>query len=493
MKYWVFQNNQVCGPYDPEELGRLPGYSLESFVCPEGKGSSMGDWRLASLIPELAPAAEQKAAQAPAFSPEDISLLNALQEKVALLESTAIQFQDSLGAKETELFGLRRELDSRQAAAADIQVKIQGLGERLAAMAQLRETVDGAVTAGKNVESSVKEVKSSVTDMSATIKELEGALQYQRQTIADLIAKFEASKVNEPAEAAGSVQRSKIFQGNSFVPPVAAVAPTVLISKSHKKTWLTTSAVFIVIALGAFVFWRGYRHFQQPAHQAFFLPYENLHGLEQHDGKLFTGDIRLQMLISFNRDGKLEDAERLDNHFVAGLCWADGTFWSTEKGRDAIYQHGPGPEHSILRIYATPNRKPLALCSDGDNIWAGDGEAAMVYNYLIEHSLNGTSLIPLKQYPLPGAAAFCASNGLLWVLDSKSRLSRYRYDAWTLAAVDGTDLSAWLTSDHPIVGLAAAPPFLWALASSPATLHRFDTRQLHWEPAAERLKRAKIR
>ena len=100
MKYWLFQNNQVCGPYDPEELGRLPGYSLESFVCPEGKGSSMGDWRLASLIPELAPAAEQKAAQAPAFSPEDISLLNALQEKVALLESTAIQVQDSLGALE---------------------------------------------------------------------------------------------------------------------------------------------------------------------------------------------------------------------------------------------------------------------------------------------------------------------------------------------------------------------------------------------------------
>ena len=54
MKYWIFQNNQVSGPYDADDLSQLPGYSAESLVCPEGrKGTSMGDWQRAGLVPAL--------------------------------------------------------------------------------------------------------------------------------------------------------------------------------------------------------------------------------------------------------------------------------------------------------------------------------------------------------------------------------------------------------------------------------------------------------
>ena len=203
MKYWLFQNNQVYGPYDPEELGRLPGYSLKSLVCPErSKGTVMGDWQRAGLIPDLVSSAPQKAAQPPEFAQKDISLLNVLQEKVALLENMATQLQESLRAKETEMLGLRRELDSRQALAGTLQAKIQGIEERLAAIAQLRETVDGAVAAEKNVESSVNEVKNSVTGVSTMVKEFEGALEDQRRTVADLLAKLDASKAAQSAVTA---------------------------------------------------------------------------------------------------------------------------------------------------------------------------------------------------------------------------------------------------------------------------------------------------
>ena len=54
MKYWMFQSNQVTGPYDPEDLPTVSGYSAETLVCPEGrKGTNMGDWQRASMVPEL--------------------------------------------------------------------------------------------------------------------------------------------------------------------------------------------------------------------------------------------------------------------------------------------------------------------------------------------------------------------------------------------------------------------------------------------------------
>ena len=64
MKYWIFQSNQVLGPYSPEDLSRLPSFSADSLVCSEGrKGTSMGDWQRAGMMPDLS-VVLAKAAQA---------------------------------------------------------------------------------------------------------------------------------------------------------------------------------------------------------------------------------------------------------------------------------------------------------------------------------------------------------------------------------------------------------------------------------------------
>ena len=48
MKYWVFQSNKVNGPYEPAELSRLPGFSAETLVCPEGRAAtSRKNWQRA--------------------------------------------------------------------------------------------------------------------------------------------------------------------------------------------------------------------------------------------------------------------------------------------------------------------------------------------------------------------------------------------------------------------------------------------------------------
>jgi hypothetical protein len=233
MKYWIFQNNEVCGPYDPDDLSGLPGYSAEALVCPEGrKGTRMGDWQRAGMVPSLSISlvkATQLAAAGRSSSPasaiyaglppeptlKDLAALGSLQEKVALMESSIAQFQEGMQSKETELLSLHREIDVRKGIEAELNTKIQELEGRLSAVSQLRETIDSAVAAEKSVEtdvksvesevkgvesavhgveSSVNEVKTSISGVSGSVKDLEAALEKQSRNIAELMADIQRLK-----------------------------------------------------------------------------------------------------------------------------------------------------------------------------------------------------------------------------------------------------------------------------------------------------------
>jgi|GEM_PF-5149970 len=91
MKYWVYLNNNVLGPYDKNEVLKMEGFTTETMLTPEvGPGAENQEWKPASEYPEFsqagqtsAPAAEtpQPAAETPqqtaapeAASPNEISL-----------------------------------------------------------------------------------------------------------------------------------------------------------------------------------------------------------------------------------------------------------------------------------------------------------------------------------------------------------------------------------------------------------------------------------
>src|ERR1035437_9620787 len=108
MKYWIFQNNQVLGPYAPDDLSRHAAFGAESLVCPEGRrGTSMGDWQRAGMVPDLS-VALVKAAQAqnaqgavatlaglpPEPTLKDLAVLGGLQEKMSMLEDVVLQLQE---------------------------------------------------------------------------------------------------------------------------------------------------------------------------------------------------------------------------------------------------------------------------------------------------------------------------------------------------------------------------------------------------------------
>ena len=222
MKYWIFQNNQVLGPYSPEDMSRLPSFTAESLVCPEGrKGTSMGDWQRAGMVPDLS-VALIKAAQAhnvrtpvaslaglpPEPTLKDLAVLGSLQEKMAMLEDVVLQLQEGLRVKDAELANLhvelagktqesseikkdaeelhretemrRREAEVLKAETEEFKRRIAELEERASAVSRLTETIDKAVEAEKHVEHDV-EVQGST--LAGLVQEIESLRSQMRDRI----------------------------------------------------------------------------------------------------------------------------------------------------------------------------------------------------------------------------------------------------------------------------------------------------------------------
>jgi len=214
MKYWIFQNNQVLGPYAPEDLGRLPSFGPESLVCPEGrKGTSMGDWQRAGMVPDLSvsliKASQAQSVRTPVatlggFPPEptlkDLAVLGSLQEKMSMLEDVVLQLQEGLRVKDAELAGLhaelagkaqessdirkdaeqfrretdlrRREAEALKSEAEEFKRKISDLEERVSSVNRLSETIDKAVEAEKHVEHDVEAHGATISELTHEIEAL---------------------------------------------------------------------------------------------------------------------------------------------------------------------------------------------------------------------------------------------------------------------------------------------------------------------------------
>ncbi|MDA4133256.1 MAG: hypothetical protein OK454_09070 [Thaumarchaeota archaeon] len=128
MKYWIFQSNQVLGPYEPDDLSRHSSFGAESLVCPEGRrGTSMGDWQRAGMVPDLSVAlvrasqshsVQSSVATLAGLPPEptlkDLAVLGSLQEKMSMLEDVVLQLQEGLRVKDTELAALHSELAGKE-------------------------------------------------------------------------------------------------------------------------------------------------------------------------------------------------------------------------------------------------------------------------------------------------------------------------------------------------------------------------------------------
>lgn len=79
MRYWVYTNNEVQGPFETRELAAKPGFSGSSLVCPEAAGGGQAaEWKEASNYPEIF-AAPPAPADPPAAAPKPAPAENMLE------------------------------------------------------------------------------------------------------------------------------------------------------------------------------------------------------------------------------------------------------------------------------------------------------------------------------------------------------------------------------------------------------------------------------
>ncbi len=226
MKYWIFQNNQVLGPYEPDEMCKISVFSPESLVCPEGRrGTSMGDWQRAGMVPDLSVALVRASSSGegrtavlsiaglpPEPTLKDLAQLGSIQEKVAMLEEVVLQLQEGLRAKDAELSSVHQalagksleaseikgEAASRQREAEELKRQISGLEDRLSSVRLLSETLDKAVEEERRVEQDVEKQGQTITDLARDVEELRRQLEESKTRQAEIAAAPQISPIDLP-------------------------------------------------------------------------------------------------------------------------------------------------------------------------------------------------------------------------------------------------------------------------------------------------------
>jgi len=222
MRYWLFQNNQVVGPHDRDELASVAGFCAESLVCPEGrKGTQMGDWQRAGVISELAevllktskvPAAVIAGSGQGLLPPEptlrDLAILGSLQEKLTLLESVISQLQDDLRARTQDLTQIKVDYELKSRESELLKAKLDDMEKRLAQAELLKEAV---------AKSQVQEQAIAQTQVSqaAEIEKVSTRLELAQEDLQRQVSEIRRRSA-EPEE--------KAFKAEA-APPPAAFAP----------------------------------------------------------------------------------------------------------------------------------------------------------------------------------------------------------------------------------------------------------------------------
>ena len=147
MKYWVYQESQVRGPFDRAQIRDIKGFAEDTLVCPEGrKGTDMGDWQRAGTLPELATLFGRSQIATTIRGLEESTLgdtVSELKKKFARLENTVEQIENKERLLEDREARARiAELESRLSnlvspdvsSLEKLEAEVRNLRERLAAV-----------------------------------------------------------------------------------------------------------------------------------------------------------------------------------------------------------------------------------------------------------------------------------------------------------------------------------------------------------------------
>ncbi len=227
-RYWIFQNNQVVGPFSIEELVSRPDFSGDALVCPEGRqGTDAGDWQRASLMSSISqamskpksPVPSQLAPSQPDPSPEfsgdtllikELSLLGAVHEKLGALGQNVSQMQESVKDVKRELDEFRTKFDGDNGQAKEWDQRIKNLENISASFGGLKDSIEKIAVdsraQGVSLEEATRSQKRWIEELSQKLESLsqsQNGVQPLEAKISDLNSRIQ--ELAEKVEGASQV------------------------------------------------------------------------------------------------------------------------------------------------------------------------------------------------------------------------------------------------------------------------------------------------
>lgn len=157
VRFWVYAHEHVVGPYDAQEISRLPVFGPELPLCAEALLGTVDElWRRAADTAELAaqfpPSLRTPEGQPlPKVGPwppdpekEALDALGTAQARMGIIDQSLAATQKRLELRREAYDKLKRELAARVAEAATLEEKIRGMGVRMGGFLGVKEEVDQA-------------------------------------------------------------------------------------------------------------------------------------------------------------------------------------------------------------------------------------------------------------------------------------------------------------------------------------------------------------
>ena len=183
-RFWVYHREHVVGPYDSEEIQRLPVFNADLPLCPEASlGGPDERWSRAADTPVLSPLfppaqRTPEGVEPPKVGPgppdpekEAVDALGTAQARMEIIDGSLAATQRRLTLRREAYDNLKRELAARGTEASGLEEKIRCMGARMGGFLGMKEEVDQARAALAMSNHRAEELEEHLARLEGQVKE----------------------------------------------------------------------------------------------------------------------------------------------------------------------------------------------------------------------------------------------------------------------------------------------------------------------------------
>ncbi|TPW18941.1 MAG: hypothetical protein FD126_3178, partial [Elusimicrobia bacterium] len=174
MKWWVFTDGHVAGPYSADTLGRRPSFTGHSLVCEEPLGGDeRPPWRRADSVLSLRAILEGRP-----FPPDptldDVTDHRRLAERLSELESASRRNAAEMKALSVRETLLQGELARKEMTLRDLSRRLSAASSQAAAVEAIEDGLRAVMDGLRGHEAEVRELGERLKSLAGAASEAVG-------------------------------------------------------------------------------------------------------------------------------------------------------------------------------------------------------------------------------------------------------------------------------------------------------------------------------